>query len=266
MAWPIQVLATVAMSRPDPAARLHGAGQDSVGDRSESRIDATVHMAMVATAGSLVAAAIGGAWPVAVVLGSVALVVSVAVRFGRRRRSQNKLKVELPAALDSIARSLRTGSTLRLAIADATDRLPPGLLRAVLAQVGTEAERGQSLDRALIRAGSGIAGSHGSAELATALASLAVIAADDVGSARAVERCGRAVRDQINLTSDVRSMIAQAELSMWILVLLPIGFLAAAGQSTLFTSGFGRVCLVAGLGFDAAGLVWMRAMVAGVGR
>jgi tight adherence protein B len=159
----------------------------------------------------------------------------------------------IAAALEACSRSLRTGSSLRSAVR-ATD-LP---ISAALAD-------GHPLS-VVLDAWARRAQDPAERMAATALA---LAAATGGPQAQAVDAAARAVRDRISATAEVAAHSAQARLSARVIASLPVVFVAwtlLADHRTAVTlvgTPIGWLCLTAGLGLDAVGLVWVRALVRG---
>jgi tight adherence protein B len=158
---------------------------------------------------------------------------------------------DVAEALELCSRSLRTGSSLRNAI------------RATALPVGPALAEGHSLPVVL----------DGWARLATdpsermAATALALAAATGGPQAQAVDAAARAVRDRISATEEVAAHSAQARLSATVIASLPVVFVAWTlladhrTAATLLGTPIGWLCLAVGLGLDAIGLAWVRALV-----
>lgn len=78
-----------------------------------------------------------------------------------------------------------------------------------------------------------------------------------------LEGLGGALRRRLESEADLRALTAQARLSARIVGLLPIGFLAflltVSGPDlvAVFRTPAGGTCLLAGLGLEAAGAMWV---------
>jgi len=212
----------------------------------------------VATSLSWIAA--GRSIAACVALAGVGIPVALAMRWsGRRAR---RLVAALPDAVDAIGRSLRSGSTLRHALAEAADDTPPVVaseLRSVLSAVDK---------------GAPFVGTLGSwarreprAEVRIVAAALALASENESGTTQALEGVSQTLRDRHALRGEIQGLTAQAATSMQALVLLPVAFLVidALGDGGalryLTTTPIGRLCLVSGVGLDVAGWTWMRAVI-----
>lgn len=180
-------------------------------------------------------------------------------RVGRRGR---RVVQELPALLEAVARSLRTGATLRTALLDAARAPTPA---------------GEELARVLVPLAAGV----GLAEALAAwpqrrpspsvrLAVGALLLADAVGGApaRAVDGVAATLRDRLEVEAEARALASQARTSALVVAVAPLVFagLGAAGDERtahfLLGTRAGLLCLVAGLGLDAAGAWWMARLTA----
>ena len=164
------------------------------------------------------------------------------------------LRAEVIAgALEACSRSLRTGSSLRSAV------------RATGLPIGTALADGHPLSVAL---DAWARRARDPAERLAATA-LALAAATGGPQAQAVDAAARAVRDRISATAEVAAHSAQARLSATVIASLPVVFVAWTlladhrTAATLLGTPVGWLCLTVGLGLDAAGLVWVRALVRG---
>lgn len=157
----------------------------------------------------------------------------------------------IAAALEMCSRSLRTGSSLRSAVR--TTNLP----------ISTALADGHPLSVVL---DDWAKRARQPAERMAATA-LALAAATGGPQAQAVDAAARAVRDRISATAEVAAHSAQARLSASVIASLPVVFVAwtlladRRTAATLLGTPVGWLCLVVGLGLDAVGLAWVRALV-----
>ena len=204
--------------------------------------------ALLVVAGPGAAALLAGAL---VVIPTVALVTS-----GRSRRK--RLGSSLPAALDEIARSLRSGGSLVQAIADAA-RATPGAIGDDLFQVAAAHRAGVPLADALTRWRS----TRPIAGVRLTASALELGLAAGGAHARAIDGVAATLRDNLAITAEVRAQAAQAQASALVIGLAPIGFTALAcvadhrTATFLFQTPAGLACLAIGLALDAAGAIWM---------
>lgn len=179
---------------------------------------------------------------------------------GRRQRA---LARALPHALDDVARSLRSGGSLRMAIAEASTRAP-GELGADLTRVVRGVDEGEPMSDALASwiARRPVPGVR--------LAATALSLASETGgaSARAIDGVAATLRVNLGIAGEVKALASQARLSALVIVLAPVAFTALAAttdrRTTHFLVGtpFGLLCLAGGLTLDAIGWAWMRRITA----
>ena len=256
---------------PPPPTWLEGGLADAAVDLPAATVWAAwlaviVGTAVVATLASGVAVAVLGV----VVAAGVPL---VALR-ARRGRADARVEKDLPLALEAIARSLRSGASVRQAIAEAANpiggggggggggpgRARRGRLQAELATVADQVAHGAGLVEALEalsarRPGPGV-------RLAVAALCLGV----DTGGAqaRAVDGVAATMRERLAIEAEVRALSSQARMSALVIGLAPLGFGAFAAATDPRTSQFllhtpGGLALVAvGLLLDGAGWLWMQ--------
>ncbi|MFN2607733.1 MAG: type II secretion system F family protein [Acidimicrobiales bacterium] len=180
--------------------------------------------------------------------------------FVRSRRGRGDARVEagLPAALEAVARALRSGASLRQAVEEAAERTP-GPLGAELSRVATQARRGAPLVRAL----EGLADRRPLPGVRLAVAALCLGAETGGAQARAVDGVAATLRDRLGVLAEVRALSSQARISAVVISLAPLGFGAFAAATDprtatfLFHTGGGFVLLTAGGALDGLGWVWM---------
>ena len=98
----------------------------------------------------------------------------------------------------------------------------------------------------------------------------ALAVADAVGgpAADALDGLAASLRDRLALADETRALTAQSRASAWVVGLAPVGYLGFAGAVDRRSAGLlvdrplGRVCLVAGLTLELAGVWWMRRLLA----
>jgi Flp pilus assembly protein TadB len=141
---PASPAATSTRARPAPAwfASALDAGAIDV-DPDRAWWGAVAGVCMLFVAGGL----LGGPALAFLAAGATAGGIAVALRT-RRGRSMARLEAELPVALEAIARSLRSGATMRAAVAEAMDATS-GRLGAHLARVDGDVRRGVPMVDAL---------------------------------------------------------------------------------------------------------------------
>ncbi|CAN5802952.1 hypothetical protein BH24ACT2_BH24ACT2_19330 [soil metagenome] len=191
---------------------------------------------------------------------AVVLVVSVPAIALRTvaGRADRLVEDTLPDALEGMARSLRSGASLRQAV-DETATVTAGLLGLDLSTVASEVAQGRVLTDALDRWGGRrpLPGVH------LAVSALALGAETGGAHARAIDGVAATLRSRLGVVREVRALSSQARLSGVVITLAPLGFSALAAATDERTAGFllrtplGLFCLAAGLLLDAAAALWM---------
>lgn len=195
------------------------------------------------------------------VLVAVAALV-VVVLFARRDRRDRRLLLALPDALELVSRSLRSGSSLLQALAEAATSVG-GPLGSAFDRVVRGVQRGESLDHALQR----FVRQTPLSEIRIATAALALAAESGAGPSRALDGVGSSLRDSHRLRAELGALTSQARTSALVLIALPFVFVAVnaavdpSALAFLVTDDAGRLCLVVGLILDAVGWVWMSRLV-----
>ena len=192
---------------------------------------------------------------------AVAAVAATAVPLGvvaaQAGRQTQRIERELPDALERIAGGLRSGLSLRDAVAGAGDGIP-GPVGRDLAALGERAARSglvSALDRWRTERPLG----------AVSLAGAALAIAAEVGGerARAIDAVATTLRQRSALAAEVRALSAQARASATVIALAPIAFAAVSatldGRAVrfLFRTPLGVAVLSAGLFLDGVGAWWM---------
>ena len=210
--------------------------------------------------GPLVAALAGGA--------GLAGVAALALAGGpllvvRTRRGQADARVEeaLPGALEAVARSLRSGASLRQAVAETGNgRGDAKVLGAELSRAAAEAAQGASLVSAL----EAVAARRPLPGVRLGVAALCLGAETGGAQARAVDGVAATVRERLAVTAELRALSSQARISALVIGVAPIGFGAFAAATDPRTAQFllhtpaGLALLVAGLVLDGLGWLWMQ--------
>lgn len=233
-----------------------------------SDLDRVTSQPLASWLGSTVLVA-GGGWAVGGPVGSVVGVLVglaappiVLAAIGDRWAAA--VDRSLPDALELIARSLRSGSSLTTAVAETVDAID-GPLGVELGRVVGAVEGGLGLPDAL----DDLAGRLPSPAVRLTVAALALGAEAGGTSAKAIDGVAASLRDQHAVTEEVSALSAQARASVAVIAGSPLAFMALAIATdpatgrTLFRTPFGLTCLVIGLGLDALGLVWMRRVTGG---
>jgi tight adherence protein B len=202
----------------------------------------------------------GGPGLAAVALLALGVAPVLAVR-SRRGAAGARLEQALPGALESVARSLRSGASLRQAVEEAggaPTNSPP--LAAELARAGAEAAHGAGLVAAL----EGIAARRPLPGVRLGVAALCLGAETGGAQARAVDGVAATVRERLAVAAELRALSSQARISALVIGLAPVGFGGFAAATDPRTSQFllhtpaGLVLLTAGLALDGLGWLWMQ--------
>jgi len=176
----------------------------------------------------------------------------------RRGRGDARLEAALPGALEAVARALRTGASLRQAVAEAASRTR-GPLGHELEKVSTRAERGVPLVSAL----DDLATRRPLSGVRLAIAALCLGVETGGAQARAVDGVATTLRDRLAVLAEVRALSSQARISALVISLAPLGFGAFAATTDprtaefLFHTGAGLALLAAGGVLDGLGWMWM---------
>jgi len=186
--------------------------------------------------------------------GGVAVLIAV-----RRGRSATLLEQALPGALEAVARSLRSGASLRAALAEAASATD-GRLGAELARVDADTRRGVPLVVAL----EALAARLPLPGVRLAVAALTLGVETGGAQARAVDGVATTLRDRLAAHAEGRALAAQTRASVWVIAISPAAFCAFAVTTDprtarfFFRSAAGLTFLALGLALDGAGALWMR--------
>lgn len=218
-----------------------------------------VRAAMVATTASRVRARLATDAVVTPMHPVIERVVDRALAARRARQ----LERALPFALDDVARSLRSGASLRMALVEASTRAS-GVLRDDLSRVARELDGGSALHDALeqweVR--------RPVRSVRLAVAALSLAAETGGASARAIDGVAATLRVNLGIAGEVKALASQAKMSALVIVLAPVAFTALAASADhrtarfLVATPFGLACLAGGLTLDALGWAWMRRITA----
>lgn len=177
----------------------------------------------------------------------------------RQERLAARLDRQLPAVAAALARGVRTGATLPLAMAELAEHVeaPAGdELQAVVASI----QRGIPLDDALER----WRRTRPSASVALLVAACRFGHREGGDLGAALDGAAVSLLDGVEVAAEARALSTQARTSAAVLVALPVlgavGFslLDPAVAQTLFTTVPGWICLAAGSTLDALG-AWVLA-------
>jgi len=220
---------------------------------------------LAATAAGLVVGVTAGIVPAGLLAGACAAAPG-AWLWARRGRAAHRLEAALPPALEVVARGLRSGASLPLAIAECSRSGPPAL-RPELGRVVAQVDRGAPLAWALDE----LARRRPLAGVQLAVAALGLGAATGGAQARALDGVALTLRERLGVAAEVRAQAAQARTSAAVLGLVPLAFGAFASVTDprtaelLFRTPLGWGLLAAGVSLDALGWWWMR-RITGLGH
>jgi tight adherence protein B len=209
---------------------------------------------------ALIAAAVGvavGGPGLAALLAAAAVGVPAVIREMARRRREARAEAALPEVLEAIARSLRSGASLRLALDEAV--LAAGPLADDLRRITAETAHGSDLGAALERwsVGRPLPG----VQLAVSALCLGIEAGG--AQAHAVDGVAATLRQRHGVAAEARALGAQARMSALVIAVSPVLFCVLASTTDartarfLLHSGTGQVLLAGGLALDAIGALWM---------
>lgn len=205
----------------------------------------------------LVAATTAGVGLAIATAAALAVVPWLALRLARGRRPA-RIEAGLPLALEAMARTLRTGGSLRQAVAEAAASAPPALADDLSVVAGAVAH-GAPLAVALER----WTETRPSPGVRLAAAALTLGAETGGAQAKAIDGVARTIRERLGAAAEVKAQATQARVSAAVIALSPLAFgvLSTASDSRtatfLFRTTPGLVLLSAGLGLDVLGTVWM---------
>jgi tight adherence protein B len=212
-------------------------------------------------------AGLAGGVPLAALVGGPGLAVVVALVVGggpllglslAGDRRDRRIEARLPEVLEGLARSLRSGASLRLALGEVGAAVP-GALGADLRGVVTAADAGLPLPTAL----DGWAERRALPGVRLAVATLGLGAETGGAQARALDGVASTLRGRLAVAAEVRALSSQARLSGLVIAAAPLVFSGLASVTDARTAEFlfrtppGLACLVAGLGLDACAAAWM---------
>lgn len=193
------------------------------------------------------------------VVGAAVIIGPPVVLWVRRNERDRQVEADLPVALESIGRSLRSGASFVQSLGEAQRVVRPPL-RSELVRLDRRIQLGTSLvdtledwpiERPLP---------------AVRLATAALLFSHEAGGARsgAIDGLASSLRDRESLEREVAALASQAQMSGTVMAILPIGFVVASSfvdqriADFLFGTVAGWVCLAGGIGLDCVGFVWMR--------
>ncbi len=212
-----------------------------------------------ASAGAAVATIVSGLAAGVLVAGALAVLPPLGLR-ARRGRADVQLERHLPLALESIARSLRSGASARQAVGEAALAGGCRPLQAELATVAAQAGHGSSLVGAL----EALAERRPRPGVRLAVAALCLGIDTGGAQARAVDGVAATMRERLGVEAEVRALSSQARVSALVIGLAPLGFGAFAAATDPRASQFllhtpaGLSFVSVGLLLDGVGWMWMQ--------
>jgi len=206
-----------------------------------------------------------------------ATVLAERVRRCRTRRLRRRGRAPSAEAVaswcDELSRRMRSGATLRDALANATGTTA---LEEVIGRIQLRLERGASVEEALAHAAGGARpgrwlGRQRSDESAVgplALASAVIATSASLGgaNAQALDRAAAALRLRVADGQERAAHSAQARMSAHVLTLVPLGFLVMMvtidpNVRGAVASPSGAAIVAVGLLLNGAGWLWMRTVI-----
>lgn len=175
-----------------------------------------------------------------------------------RDRRSGRMEADLPALLEAVARSLRSGAALPVALREAA--AGPTAAAEELGAVVEDADRGLGLVQALDRWAQ--RRPRPSVRLVVGALTVGLVAGGS--PARGVDGVAATLRERAEVEREARSLATQARASAMVVTLAPVGFGALGVVGDERSAGFllgtpaGLACLVAGLTLDALGAAWMQ--------
>ena len=174
----------------------------------------------------------------------------------RRRPAADR---DLPELLETVARFLRSGSSLPVAVREASAGLDDSLRRE-LTLVLAAADHGTPLSEAFT------AWARASASPARQMVAAAMVIAHTLGggAAHTFDALASSLRARASARREADVMAAQARASAVVIGVAPFAFalvIAAVDPSmagAVVRSGAGQLCFAAGLACEGAGLGWIR--------
>lgn len=188
-----------------------------------------------------------------------------ATLLGLRRRRRARIERDLPAVIEEVARSLRSGASFHQALVDVAVSAP-GPIRGDLVVLTNKVAMGVGLDQALRE----WAADHAVPGVRLFCGAMTLTMRSGPDSGKALDGLAQSMRDKAVVEQEARALVAQAQLSGVVIAALPVVFLAFSllvdrgAASFLLATPAGRGCLLAAVGLDAAGFVWMRRLAQSV--
>lgn len=178
-----------------------------------------------------------------------------------RHRSDARAEAELPTVMAAVAGGLRSGGSLRQALAEAAQvtAAAGGVLADDLARVVSATNHGATVVGALEAWGA----RRPLPGVRLAVAALCLGAETGGAEARAVDGVAATLRYRLAALAEARALATQARMSAVVIAVAPVAFAALASAADDRTARFllgspvGLAMLVTGLTLDALGALWM---------
>jgi tight adherence protein B len=209
-------------------------------------------------AGAMVATILGGLG-LAALTGVLLIVAPLTVLRVTRGRGPARLDAALPGGLESVARALRSGASLRQAVEEAAE-VTSGALGHELSRVSADVGHGMPLVAALEQ----LAERRPLPGVRLAVAALCLGAETGGAQAQAVDGVATTIRERLAVAAEARALASQARMSALVIGLAPLGFGIFAASTDPRTAQFllhtsaGLLLLAAGLALDGVGWLWMQ--------
>ena len=175
-----------------------------------------------------------------------------------RHRGAACVEAALPSAVEAVAAGLRSGASLRQALAESA-RTTPGPVGDDLAAVAGAVERGAGVVAAL----EGWAARRPLPGVRLVVAALCLGAETGGAAAQAVDAVAATLRQRLAVQAEARALATQARVSAAVIAGAPLVFCALSAVTDPRSADFllrtpvGLLLLAAGLALDAAGALWM---------
>ncbi len=242
---------SVALARADLGHRVRSPGRSWA---AVGALGAVAGGVVAGGSGAVLGIAVGAAVPPALVL-------------LRGDRTHLRVVRDLPLALDAVAAAMRSGTGPVVALSDGARAVGASPVGADLLGVVHDARSGVPLTAAL----QAWADRRGGREVRLAAAALSMAVEVGGPQARTVDEVAAVLREQRAIEEEVRVQAAQARASATVVGLAPLAFAAVvavidpARAAAMWATPVGAGAVSVGLLLEAAGLLWMRRIVAAAG-
>jgi len=180
----------------------------------------------------------------------------------RRERRMRQFELQIPEALDLMARAMRAGHAFSTAVKMAGDEMREPLGPA-FRMLFDEMQYGVPQSEALLRLSERVP----IADLGYFVVAVTIQRESGGNLAELLEKIGSVVRARLALLGEVRTLSAEGRLSAWILGAMPfvtaliINFLTPKFMSILWTDPAGQRLVGVALVAMVVGVVWMRNII-----